>query len=96
MSDANKAIIRRLFDECLNSHDLALYPKLYTNVIYHVARVLYRGTQRNCRSYVISFNDILSYRAYRPSASGWLLWSARASGMSSTRSDCRMRHLPFE
>ena len=42
MSDANKAIIRRLFDECLNSHDLALYPKLYTNVIYDVARVLYR------------------------------------------------------
>lgn len=35
MSDANKAIIRRLFGECLNSHDLNLYPELYSNVIYH-------------------------------------------------------------
>jgi|SRR5579862_3408972 len=43
MSAPNKAIIRRLFDECLNSHDLSLYPELYSKVIYHAPAV---GTLR--------------------------------------------------
>jgi steroid delta-isomerase-like uncharacterized protein len=34
MSEANKAVVRRLFDECLNQHNLDLYPELYSNVVY--------------------------------------------------------------
>jgi steroid delta-isomerase-like uncharacterized protein len=35
MSEFNKSIVRRVFDECLNAHDLASYPELHSNVIYH-------------------------------------------------------------
>jgi steroid delta-isomerase-like uncharacterized protein len=34
MSEANKAVVRRLFDECLNQHNLDLYPELYSDVVY--------------------------------------------------------------
>jgi len=34
MSQANKAVVRRLFDECLNRHNPDLYPELYSNVVY--------------------------------------------------------------
>jgi len=35
MSESNKSIVRRLFDECLNTHDLSSYSELHSNVIYH-------------------------------------------------------------
>ena len=34
MSEANKAVVRRLFDECLNQHNPDLYPELFSNVAY--------------------------------------------------------------
>lgn len=34
MSEANKAIVRRLFDECLNPHQPDLYPEFYSDVVY--------------------------------------------------------------
>lgn len=34
MSDANKALVRRLFDECLNRHNPDLYPELFSDVVY--------------------------------------------------------------
>lgn len=34
MSEANKAVVRRLFEECLNRHDPNLYPELYSDVVY--------------------------------------------------------------
>jgi len=34
MSEANKAIVRRLFDECLNRHNPDLYPQFYCDVVY--------------------------------------------------------------
>ncbi|HXY06972.1 MAG TPA: ester cyclase [Terriglobales bacterium] len=34
MSEANKAVIRRLFDDCLNRHDPSVYPELYSEVVY--------------------------------------------------------------
>lgn len=34
MSEANKAVVRRLFDECLNRHNPDLYPELYSDVVY--------------------------------------------------------------
>ncbi len=34
MSEVNKAIVRRLFDECLNRHNPDLYPELYCDVVY--------------------------------------------------------------
>jgi len=34
MSEANKAVIRRLFDECLNRHNPDLYLELYSDVVY--------------------------------------------------------------
>jgi predicted ester cyclase len=34
MSEANKGVVRRLFDECLNRHNPDLYPELFSDVIY--------------------------------------------------------------
>lgn len=34
MSEASKAIVRRLFDECLNGHRPDLYSQLYADVVY--------------------------------------------------------------
>jgi steroid delta-isomerase-like uncharacterized protein len=34
MSEANKAVVRRLFDECLNRHNPDLYSELYCDVVY--------------------------------------------------------------
>lgn len=34
MSEANKAVVRRLFDECLNPHNPDLYLELYSDVVY--------------------------------------------------------------
>jgi predicted ester cyclase len=34
MSAANKTLIRRVFDECLNRHNLDVYPELYSKVVY--------------------------------------------------------------
>lgn len=34
MSEANKSVVRRLFDECLNRHNPDFYPELYSNVVY--------------------------------------------------------------
>jgi steroid delta-isomerase-like uncharacterized protein len=32
MSQANKAIIRRLFEECFNQHNVDVYPELYSEI----------------------------------------------------------------
>jgi len=37
MSEANKAIIRRLFDECLNRHNPDLYPEFFSDVLYRAS-----------------------------------------------------------
>ncbi len=34
MSEANKAIVRRLFEECLNPHQPQLYAEFYSAVVY--------------------------------------------------------------
>jgi len=34
MSETNKAVVRRLFDECLNGHNPDLYSELYSEVVY--------------------------------------------------------------
>lgn len=34
MSEASKAVVRRLFDECLNGHNPDLYSELYADVVY--------------------------------------------------------------
>jgi steroid delta-isomerase-like uncharacterized protein len=34
MSEANKAVVRRLFNECLNRHQPGFYPELYSDVVY--------------------------------------------------------------
>jgi steroid delta-isomerase-like uncharacterized protein len=34
MSEASKAVVRRLFDECLNGHQPDLYAELYADVVY--------------------------------------------------------------
>jgi len=39
MTETNKAVIRRLFNDCLNRHDLSLYPELYSDVIYRAPAV---------------------------------------------------------
>jgi len=39
MSEANKAVVCRLFDECLNRHDLNLYPELYSDVVYRAPAI---------------------------------------------------------
>ena len=39
MSDTNKAIIRRFFDECLNLHNLQNYPTFYSDVIYRASSI---------------------------------------------------------
>jgi len=44
MSEANKAVVRRLFDECLNRHNPDLYPELYSDVVYRAPAV---GELRN-------------------------------------------------
>jgi len=33
MSETNKAVVRRLFDDCLNRHNPNLYPEFYSNVV---------------------------------------------------------------
>ena len=44
MSKANKAVVRRLFDDCLNGHNLDLYPEFYFDVVYRAPAV---GELRN-------------------------------------------------
>ncbi len=44
MSESNKVLIRRLFDDCLNGHDAVLYPEFYADVVYHAPAV---GELRN-------------------------------------------------
>ena len=39
MSAANKAIIRRLFEEVLNSHNVALHSELYGDFVFHAPAV---------------------------------------------------------
>jgi len=34
MSEVNKAVVRRLFEECLNRHNPDLYPEFYSDVVY--------------------------------------------------------------
>lgn len=34
MSEANRAVVRRLFEECLNRHNPDLYSELYSDVVY--------------------------------------------------------------
>ncbi|MGO8795384.1 MAG: ester cyclase [Candidatus Sulfotelmatobacter sp.] len=34
MSEASLAVVRRVFDECLNRHNLDLYPELFSDVVY--------------------------------------------------------------
>jgi len=34
MSAANKVLIRRLFEDCLNPHEASIYPEVYGNVVY--------------------------------------------------------------
>ncbi len=38
-SKANKAIVRRLFDECMNQHKPDLYAELYSGVVYHAPAI---------------------------------------------------------
>lgn len=44
MSEDNKAVVRRLFDECLNRHNLDLYPELFSDVVYRASAL---GELRN-------------------------------------------------
>ncbi len=44
MREANKAVVRRLFNECLNQHNPDLYPELYSDVVYRAPAI---GELRN-------------------------------------------------
>lgn len=54
MSEANKVLIRQLFDDCLNPQDATLYPEFYADVVYHAPAV---GELRNelHRQFLIGF-----------------------------------------
>jgi steroid delta-isomerase-like uncharacterized protein len=46
MSEANKALVRRLFEECLNQHNLDLYSFFYSDVVYRASSVgILRGEE---------------------------------------------------
>ncbi len=48
MSDANKAIVRHWFEECLNQHNMDLHPELCSEILYHSPAMgeLGAGTRR--------------------------------------------------
>ena len=39
MNEANKAIVRRLFDECLNRHDADRHSEFYADVVYRAPAI---------------------------------------------------------
>ncbi len=44
MSETNKDVVRRVFDECLNRHNPDLYPELFRDVVYRASAL---GELRN-------------------------------------------------